>query len=172
MCVLTSPEYTYFSIHNICAWFTGKKNGLFVCGCVNTSLQSYYARTCLHVCFLFFPFPFSSTLRGWNYIVAHCLGAQSSTTPAKGENCWQRGGGEKGGLVYAVVARHEGPPPTLAPLKISVGTADRTTNTPSILPPTLPQCCFWLLRNKFTSAFFGRQKFRRLRACVVALKRG
>lgn len=57
-----------------------------------------------------FHFFFSFSLHGWNYRVTRCLAAQSSTTPAKGENRWRRGGREKGGPVYAVVARHEGPP--------------------------------------------------------------
>lgn len=48
----------------------------------------------------------------------------------------------KGGLVYALVAGLKAPPPTLPPLKISVATASRTTNTPRILPPTPSRCCF------------------------------
>lgn len=48
----------------------------------------------------------------------------------------------KGGLVYALVAGLKAPPPTLPPLKISVATASRTTNTPRILLPTPSQCCF------------------------------
>lgn len=156
-------------IHNICAWFNSK-NCLFVCGWLREHITPVILCKDLPACLFSPPSIFPSPLhRVTENTVARCLGAQSGTTPAKGENGWRRGGGEKGGPVYAVVARHKGPPPTLAPLKISVGTADRTTNTPSILLPTPPQCCLWLQQNKFASAFFGRQK--NPEDCVPVLSR-
>lgn len=97
-------------IHNICAWFNSK-NCLFVCGWLREHITPVILCKDLPACLFSPPSIFPSPLRRvTENTVARCLGAQSGTTPAKGENGWRRGGGEKGGPVYAVVARHKGPP--------------------------------------------------------------